>query len=104
MREIKFRGRYVGMDSPYVESKVKKGDIVYGGYNRYDGEFLKGEAILVDGYGYMVESVQQLIAVDKNGKEVYENDLISGGKSATFEDYSAIIHGQAVLEAAHETN
>lgn len=70
MRTIKFRGRMTA-------GSVSPGRIVYGSL-----VFSKGCScpywIYNDGKAYPVDtdSVAQLIAVDKNGNEVYENDDI----------------------------
>lgn len=122
MRDIKFRAR-----------DIKTGEIVYGDYIspwdspnpniRVSRDFHKDERGRTVAFCYYHEvdpdSVAQLIAYDKNGKEVYEGDLVkrilewnateedyvevdSWEFAASFEDYHAILAGEIVLVKAKE--
>lgn len=108
MRQIKFRGRHI--KNAVRNSRVAPGEMVYGGYAVLLGE----PHIIFDSVAWQVEpdSVQQLIAVDKNGKDIYEGDKViriedkddpdfDGAKTfpmyASFEDYGAIRDEEIVL-------
>lgn len=102
MRQIKFRGYFPSSKVAYY------GDLIHVG----------GRTLLTQGDNGRVEvdpaSVAQLIAVDKNGNEVFEGDLVeriadydadfdrakSFPMAATFDDYSAIINEQIILAEA----
>ena len=73
MREIKFRGRYVG---DYVmDEYIAEGTMLYGGYVEIEG---KPYIIPKDDTATQVtpESVVQLVGIDADGKEIYEGDYV----------------------------
>ena len=110
MRQIKFRAR-----------DIETGKYVYAELGKISAEirddyltFITDDLHTVD-----AQTVEQLIAVDKNGKEVYEGDKVkrvlewSDDKAdyvevdgwlldATFEDYRAILDGEIILAKAKE--
>ena len=110
MRQIKFRGRYVG---DYVmDEYIAEGTMLYGGYVEIEG---KPYIIPKDDTAIQVtpESVAQLIGIDANGREVYEGDKvirIAGDEdfnpekaypmAAAFDDYAAIRDEEIVLVEA----
>ena len=64
MRQIKFRGKTVYDDT-----------LIYGDYHQYS----RSECAIGDGKHLAFvkpESVAQLVGVDKDGKEVYEGDIL----------------------------
>lgn len=106
MRQIKFRGR-----------RIDTGEFVYGDLMHMTGGRI---GIIFDKRVAAVEvepeSVAQLIAVDINGRDVYEGDLVERiadyddedfdrakafPMAATFDDFSAINDGQIILAEAH---
>ena len=107
MRQIKFRGS--DMNGHYVYGLLTKKKIRNGGRLSWaiaTGNCSLGETIPVS------DSFQQLIAIDKNNREVYENDKViriadiddedfdiekSFPMYATFDDYTAINNGEIVL-------
>lgn len=112
MRQIKFRGRYVG---DYVmDEYIAEGTMLYGGYVEIEG---KPYIIPKDDTAIQVtpESVAQLIGIDANGREVYEGDMViriapspdwedgdfnpekAHPMAATFEDYAAIRDEEIIL-------
>ncbi|MBR0288546.1 MAG: hypothetical protein IJQ82_06160, partial [Selenomonadaceae bacterium] len=73
MKEIKFRGRYVG---DYVmDEYIAEGTMLYGGYVEIED---KPYIIPKDDTAIQVtpESVAQLVGIDSNSKEVYEGDEV----------------------------
>ncbi len=110
MRQIKFRGHAISDSCGQSVDKIVHGDLIH--------EWNK-PCILDDDDGdiYEVEpeSVAQLIAVDINGREVYEGDMVERiadydpdfdrakafPMAATFDDFSAINDGQIILVEAH---
>jgi len=93
MRQIKFRGR-----------EVDTGDIVYGNYLQSgNGASYIVNALFIS--KVEPDTVGQLIAVDKNRREVYEGDTLKrfdeldadDTLSATFEDYGDILNGTLIL-------
>lgn len=120
MRTIKFRGRFWNKENlDSAEVSYTDGDMVYGGYVRIKFIFSEGygDYIIIDLAALLVypDSVAQLIAVDNNGREVYEGDLVKriadsddpdfdASKSfpmkATFEDYGGILDGEKILVEA----
>lgn len=107
MRQIKFRGRYVG--DYVIDEYIPEGTMLYGGYVEIGG---KPYIIPEDDTATQVtpESVAQLIGVDAHGREVYEGDKVirvAGDEdfnpekaypmAATFEDYAAIRDEEIIL-------
>lgn len=97
MRTINFRAK-----------RVDNGEVIYGDIARTEVGFL------INGYEVIPESVSQLIALDKNGFEVYEGDTVlrilemdedTGDlvpveklpMAADFRDYGAILDGEIVF-------
>ena len=105
MRQIKFRGRKFD------------GTIVYGDFVHTVPMSSFPGVVDFEGFVHEVEpeSVAQLIAVDCNGREVYEGDMVERiadydpdfdrakafPMAATFDDFSAINDGQIILAEAH---
>lgn len=102
MRTIKFRAR-----------DLKTGDTVYGDYiTPWETENPKirmcrdyhrnelGHTIASCMYHEVdAKTVEQLIAVDRNGKEVYEGDYIyddDSSRAATFDWYLDIVNGRCI--------
>lgn len=115
MREIKFRGRYVG---DYVmDEYIAEGTMLYGGYVEIEG---KPYIIPKDDAAIQVtpESVAQLIGIDAHGREVYEGDTViriatspdwkdgdfnpekTFPMAAAFDDYAAIRDEEIILVEA----
>lgn len=82
MRQIKFRGRFWNMDGHDAsECEHRDGDIIYGGYARMKLDAEDGYAdYIINEFGkaYLIypESVAQFVGHDKNGREVYEGDIL----------------------------
>ena len=106
MRTIKFRGQSIG--GHYVHGLLTKKKIRNNGnvcWAIAAGDGLRSADVVP----VNEESIAQLIAVDSNGREVYEGDSViricdSDGKPvecfpmrATFDDYFAINNGEIVL-------
>lgn len=112
MRKIKFRGRVPMSD------KINGGKIVYGYLMVYEsGLYTHWICPCTGEYNYPVDpdSVKQLIAVDVNGREIYEGDKINytaphfdkeAGEftpakdipfKATFSNYDGIRFGEYIL-------
>lgn len=104
MRQIKFRGKHFGT------GKLVYGDLI----QNFNGCAVIRNAETDIWNQVEPESVAQLIAVDCNGREVYEGDLVvriadydpdfdrakTFPMAATFEDFSAINDGQIILAEA----
>ena len=120
MRQIKFRGRFI---KDYIHNEyVAEDEMLYGGYVELDG---KPHIVHKHTMGWIMsevkpESVQQLIGVDANGKEVYEGDTVERiardgvpltkrerektfPMAATFEDYGAI-QDEEIIKVGGETS
>ena len=102
MRQIKFRGR-----------EVDTGHIVYGNYLQSgNGASYIVNALFIS--KVEPDTVGQLIAVDKNRRDIYEGDLVERiadydedfdraktfPMAATFDDFSAINNGEIILAEA----
>lgn len=100
MRPIKFCGRVPDSDKTYG------GKIVYGSLVEYACGREKFWINPIDGernYPVDPESIAQLVGYDKNGREVYEGDIVDSlddtnyPRPATFRDFGAIEDGKAFL-------
>lgn len=119
MRTIKFRGRVVKEDIHNGGKWICGALAIYAGcknhvYWIYPQNSEQSEP---DDYAEPVdaETIEQLIAVDQNGAEVYEGDLVEDleyncllpPRKATFHDYTKILDGEIVKvveEAKHDTD
>lgn len=116
MRKIKFRGV---LDGTYATADriLAEGTTVYGYYYELKGDSYISEhrlphetsdgrrtaEYLSGGLRVKPETVAQLIAIDRNGNEVYEGDAVKSPYTpdemafkATFFDYGALLDGVIV--------
>lgn len=99
MRQIKFRGRVPESDA------FDGGRIAYGSLVIYESGALTHWIYTPNAernYPVEPESVEQLIAIDKSGREIYEKDVVKLVNApeekwpATFEDYVQILEGDVI--------